>query len=184
MGRVPDVRRCISMDLKEPGNVLFLVGTTRAEFGGSHHHLVTNGAGGAIPLVDQTAAPLIFAKLHEAIVRGLVRACHDLSEGGLAVTLAEMAFAGEIGADVTHLKNAGELSDVELLFSESPSRFVIEVPASKAAETRELFADVPLAEIGGTVKEKRLRVAGRDGEWLLWSPLEKLKEAWQKPLRW
>jgi phosphoribosylformylglycinamidine synthase subunit PurSL len=183
MGRVADVRRCVSMDLKEPGNVLFLVGTTGAELGGSHYGLVTKEIGGAVPSIDAALAPRIFAKVHEAIAGGMVRSCHDLSEGGLAVSLAEMAFAGEIGADVTSLP-AGSLGDVEMLFAESPTRFLLEVPAGKTAAVRQLFGNLPLAEIGRTVREKRLRIAGRSGEWLLWTPLDKLKEAWQKPLRW
>jgi phosphoribosylformylglycinamidine synthase len=182
MGRIADVRRCVSMDLKEPGNVLFLVGTTGPEFGGSHYSLVTGQIGGAIPAIDPAKAPRIFAKVHEAIVAGLVRSCHDLSEGGLAVALAEMAFAGEIGADVTNLAS-GSRSDDEMLFAESPTRFVIEVPAAKAAALKQTFAELPLVEIGRTVREKRLRIAGRNGEWLLWTPLDKLKEAWQAPLR-
>jgi phosphoribosylformylglycinamidine synthase subunit PurSL len=182
MGRVADVRRCVSMDLKEPGNLLFLVGTTGPELGGSHYRLVTDQTAGPVPALDPATAPRIFARVHEAITSGLVRSCHDLSEGGLAVALAEMAFAGEIGADVTNLA-AGSRTDVEMLFAESPTRFVLEVPAAKAATLKKMFGDLPLAEIGRTVKEKRLRIAGRNGEWLLWTPLEKLKEAWQAPLR-
>src|SRR5262249_4065172 len=97
LGRVPDVRRCVTMDLKEPGNALYLVGTTREEVGGSHYPLVHGLSGGTVPVVDQQLAPRIFRALHEAIRQGKVRACHDLSEGGLAVAAAEMAFAGGVG---------------------------------------------------------------------------------------
>jgi phosphoribosylformylglycinamidine synthase len=184
LGRVPDVRRCVTMDLKEPGNRLLLVGTTRDEMGGSHYHLVTGRAGGTVPAPDLARAPALFARLHEAIRRGLVRACHDLSEGGLAAALAEMAFAGGVGADVTALGAAGPLPDEVLLFSESATRFVIEVMPANVSAVRECFGDVPLAAIGETVKEPRLRIAGAGGEWLVWAPLADLKEAWQKPLRW
>src|SRR5262249_49353304 len=94
LGRVPDVRRCVSMDLKEPGNLLFLVGLPREEMGGSHSHLVHGLGGGEPPRVDLTLAPRLFQRLHAAIQDGLVRACHDLSEGGLAAAVAEMATAG------------------------------------------------------------------------------------------
>ncbi|MCI0685187.1 MAG: AIR synthase-related protein, partial [Gemmataceae bacterium] len=189
LGRVADVRRCVSMDFKEAGNVLFLAGVTRAELGGSHYHLVTGRSGGQVPQVDQPTAPRMFAKVHEAIQRGLARSCHDLSEGGLAAALAEMAFAGGIGADVTNLAAAnlaaaGALPDDVLLFSESPTRFVLEASPAKAQALRDLFAGVPLAHIGQTVKDQRLRIAGASGEWLVWSTLADLKEAWQKPLRW
>jgi phosphoribosylformylglycinamidine synthase subunit PurSL len=185
MGQVPDVRRCVTMDLKEPGNELYLVGVTRDELGGSHYHLVTGRTGGSVPRVDLERAPRIFAAVHAAIAKGLVRACHDPSEGGLAIALAEMAFAGGVGADVTDLKAAGPgLSDTARLFSESPTRFIMEVRPADAAALRAVFTGLPLARIGTTVKEPRLRIAGENGEWLIWSKLDDLKEAWQKPLRW
>jgi phosphoribosylformylglycinamidine synthase len=184
LGRVPDVRRCVTMDLKEPGNHLLLVGETRDEMGGSHYHLVTGRNGGTVPRPDVTRAPIIFARLHDVVRRGLVRSCHDLSEGGLAVALAEMAFAGGVGADVTGLSALGSLSDEVLMFSETPTRFVIEVSPANVTAVRESFGEVPLFDIGRTVKENRLRIAGTKGEWLLWAQLADLKEAWQKPLRW
>jgi phosphoribosylformylglycinamidine synthase len=182
LGRVPDVRKCVTMDLKEPGNHLYLVGTTKDELGGSHFHLVTEQGGGTVPRVDLAVAPRIFAALHAAITSGCVRSCHDLSEGGLAVALAEMAFAGGVGVDVTALP--GDFSDDVKLFSESCSRFLVEVKPERAAAFEACFAGLPLAKIGVTVSEARLRIAGKDGEWLVWIPLAELKEAWQKPLRW
>src|SRR5205823_7101702 len=120
LGRVPDVRRCVTMDLKEPGNRLYLIGTTKDEMGGSHYHLVNGIAGGVPPEVDLDLAPRIFHKLHEAIRQGLVRACHDLSEGGLATAVAEMAFAGGLGADLTDsAADARQVSDYVALFAES-----------------------------------------------------------------
>ena len=106
IGQVDDVARCVTMDLKEPGNLLYLVGTTRDELGGSHYSLLPPGEGqgmravGNVPQLDPHTAKKIFAAMHQAIQAGLVRACHDLSEGGLAVAAAEMAFAGGFGADI------------------------------------------------------------------------------------
>jgi phosphoribosylformylglycinamidine synthase len=192
LGRVPDVRRCVSMDLKEPGNALLLIGATRDEMGGSHYHLIHRHEGGQVPRVDVRLAPLVFRGLHQAMQRGLVRSCHDLSEGGLAVAVAEMAFAGGVGADVTgmlgkalHGQEAPELPDEALLFSESATRFVVEVKPADVAAVAECFgAEVPVWGIGKTVKEPRLRIAGGDSEWVVWAQLADLKEAWQKPLRW
>lgn len=185
LGLVPDVRQCVTMDLKEPGNTLLLVGTTRAELGGSHYNLVTGTRGGAVPTVDVARTPAIFANVHEAIRRGLVRSCHDLSEGGLAVALAEMCFAGGVGADVTQLAAVGDHPEDVLLFSESPTRFVLEIAPANVPALQALFgADVPLTVLGQTVKEPRLRIADRAGSWLIWAPLDSLKEAWQKPLAW
>jgi phosphoribosylformylglycinamidine synthase len=184
LGFVPDVRRCVTMDLKEAGNLLYLVGLTKDEMGGSHYHLIHGLTGGVPPQVDAGRAPALFAKLHEAIQRGLIRSCHDLSEGGLAVALAEMAFAGGIGADVTGACSPERLSDTAALFSESATRFVIEVTPPNAAALESCLKDAPLSRIGQTCKEARLRIAGRTGEWLVWEQLDALKEAWRKPLRW
>ncbi len=184
LGRVPDVRACMTMDLKEPANDLYLVGLTRDELGGSHLHLVAGRGGGVPPTPDLTQAPKLFAAVHRAIADGLVRACHDLSEGGLAVAVAEMAFAGGVGADVTDLPGAAGLSDEARLFSESTTRFLIEAKPEFAERLRACFAGLPFAKVGTTTAEPRLRIVGSNGEWLIWAKLADLKEAWQRPLRW
>jgi phosphoribosylformylglycinamidine (FGAM) synthase-like enzyme len=186
LGHVADARKCVTMDLKEAGNELYIVGVTRNELGGSHHHVVTGQTGGAVPRVDLQFAPKVFAAVHAAIRGGFVRACHDLSEGGFAVALAEMAFAGGLGADITGLaKMPGEqIDDTARLFSESTTRFLVEVKPEVAAEFERCLANVPFARVGVVSKEPRVRVAGANAEWLLWVKLADLKEAWQKPLRW
>ena len=182
LGRVPDARLCVTMDLKEPGNVLYLVGATKDEMGGSHYHLLGGLSGGAVPRPDLEQAPRLFARMHQAIAQALVRSCHDASEGGLAVAMAEMAFAGGVGADLTSAGAPG-LPDEVALFAESTTRFLVEVEAERASDFEALFAGLPLTRLGVTVKEPRLRIAGASGEWLVWAGLDQLKEAWQKPLR-
>jgi len=185
LGRIEDVRRCITMDLKEPGNLLFLIGSTKDEMGGSHYNLVNRLEHGLPPEVDLNLAPAIFIKLHEAIERGLVRSCHDLSEGGLAVAAAEMAFAGNIGADLTYApRTPAPMTDDIELFSESTTRFLVEVAPAQVHSLKECFVNLPLAEIGKTCSEPRLRIAGTAGEWIVTAKLGELKEAWQKTLRW
>jgi phosphoribosylformylglycinamidine synthase len=183
LGIVPDVRQCVTMDLKQPESHLYLVGATRDELGGSHFHLVTNREGGEVPVVDVATAPKIFAQLHAAIRQGLIRSCHDLSEGGLAVAAAEMAFAGNLGADILRPSGTENLSDEAFLFSESPTRFLLEVAPEHAERLEACFSGLPLYGIGKTCKQPRLRITGKDGAWIVWTPLDQLKEAWQKPLR-
>jgi phosphoribosylformylglycinamidine synthase len=93
-----------------------------------------------------------------------------------------MCFAGGIGADLTGLP--GNLPDDAKLFSESPSRFLVEVKPEHASAFEACFAGVPVARVGVTLSDARLRIAGANGEWLVWVKLATLKEAWQKPLRW
>src|SRR5262249_46407462 len=100
IGPVDDVRSCVTMDLKQPGNILMLLGQTRNELGGSIWSHVYSEGGGRCPRVDLKLGPRSMAAVHAAIKRGLLASCHDLSEGGLAVALAEMAFSGGFGAEV------------------------------------------------------------------------------------
>ena len=103
------------------------------------------------------------------------------------MAIAEMAFAGGIGVDVTELDRlpgAEGLSDQQRLFSESTTRFLVEVRPENAAAFEACFGGLPIIRVGVTVSEPRLRVAGSNKEWLIWVKLNELKEAWQKPLRW
>ena len=187
IGQVPDVRKCVTMDLKEPGNILYLVGTTRLELGGSHWAMVRGLTGGRCPRVDGQAARGTFRAIHRAIGRGLVRSCHDLSEGGLAVALAEMALAGGLGVEarLDGIPGPAEVRHpAALLFSESPTRFVLEVrPEDAASLEASMGRGVPLGRIGEVVPVQWLVVHG-DGQALIDSPLTHLKNAWQSPLRW
>jgi phosphoribosylformylglycinamidine synthase len=182
MGYVPDVRNCVSMDLKEAGNLLYLLGTTTDAVAGSFLHRLTGAAGGSVPRPDLTLAPRLFAGLHRAITGGLVRSCHDLSEGGLAVAIAEMAFAGGLGADLTSHGGAGH-DDLTALFAETPTRFVLELKPSNAAALEAALTGLPLVKLGSVVAQPRVRIAGGNGEWAIWASLEELREAWQAPLR-
>lgn len=185
LGIVPDVRRCTTMDLKKAGNLILVVGATKAEMGGSHFNLVTCSTGGAIPKPDAASASILFNRVHQAISRGLVRSCHDASEGGLAVALAEMAFSGGLGADVDFAKiPAGrELSLVERLYSESCSRFILEVKASDLTEIQSALADSANAVVGEVTSAPRYKIH-LGGELLVDESLEELKKTWRSPLEW
>ncbi|MCA9179910.1 MAG: phosphoribosylformylglycinamidine synthase, partial [Planctomycetales bacterium] len=195
MGQVADVRRCVTMDLKAPGNRLYLVGLTRNELGGSHFSLVKQLTGGDVPRVDATVASATFRQLHQAIQGGLVRACHDLSEGGLAVAIAEMAFAGGWGATlwldgVPMDEVASGQQNLVALFAESNTRFLCEVPDAHAAAFEKAFDDLPLGLVGRVTDRPQLLIyanmsaATQQSSPVLQAQLADLKEAWQKPLRW
>ena len=187
MGQVPDVRKCVTMDLKEPGNALFLVGLTCDERGGSHWSMVRGLSGGRVPRVKKGTGRPIFRAAHAAISRGLVRSCHDLSEGGLAVALAEMAMAGGLGVDASLDRMAydGDVAKPDArLFSESPTRFVFEVRPDLVSSFEEVFQGLDCATIGRVVEDPRLVVRGLPGKPLIDAPLSALKDAWQAPLRW
>jgi phosphoribosylformylglycinamidine synthase len=182
MGQVDDVSKCVTMDLKNPGDLLYLVGETKNELGGSHFALVNGLEGGDVPTVDPAMARATFAAVHAVIDAGLVAACHDLSEGGVAVAVAEMAFAGGLGVDVQLNSTAGErLPPAAWLFSESNTRLLCEVSPADADAFEARFAGVPLAKIGMVAGEPRVRVAC--GSASIDADLATLKESWKRPLR-
>ncbi len=184
---VHDVRRCVTMDLKAPGNALYLLGTTYPEFGGSHYLKLFDLIGMTVPEVRVAAARELMRKLHSAIEAGLVRACHDLSEGGLAVSAAEMAFAGEVGLtlDLQSVQYEGPEKfrrDSLLLFAESNSRFLCEVEPADAEQFEHCMHGAALAKVGETIDGERFVASGIDASTLIDAALSELKAAWQTPL--
>jgi phosphoribosylformylglycinamidine synthase len=143
--------------------------------------------GDRVPALDAAQGRQAAGAVARAIAEGLVRAAHDCSEGGLAAALAEMAFAGEVGARVS-LAAVPVSKDVErddeILFSESQARYVLEVPPANAKALEERLAGLPWAKIGETVETRRLVITGRGGTVAIDEGLEELKKAWQCPLRW
>jgi phosphoribosylformylglycinamidine synthase len=198
IGQIADVSRAVTMDLKHAGDVLYQVGLTKDELGGSHLALIENLTGGQVPKVNPQLAKATFAALHKAIELGFVRACHDLSEGGLAVAAAEMAFAGGLGArifleqapnnlDVAAMADSVERLNAILLFAESNTRFLCEVPQDSVGHFESTLGDIPHAAIGEVVAEPKLQIVNYDPAnpfHVIDAGIAELKETWQKPLRW
>lgn len=162
LGIVPDVAHTATTDLKAPGNVLYLLGETRAEWGGSVYDDLHGLSSASVPQPYPRPLERLRA-LHRAIRGGLVRACHDLSEGGLAVALAEMVIGGGLGAavDLAAVPTAEPLSLASLLFAESLGRFLVEVAPEHAAAFEAMLAGQPFARIGMVTATPRLTI--RDG---------------------
>jgi len=185
IGLVEDVHRCVTMDVKEAGNLLFIVGLTKNELGGSHYYRLFNQLGSSVPKVDIKTAAETARRISAAIDKGLVRSCHDCSEGGLAAALAEMAFAGGLGieADLRGLPLSDDCTQTAAqLFSESSSRYIVEVTPDSYHSFAELMLNLPFGQIGRVVEDKRLRIADQKQKTVIDQPLDTLKAAWQKPL--
>ena len=180
---VPDVAHACSMDWKGAGHELVLVGESGPELGGSHLARLLGEAGAEVPPVDLARAPRILAAVHAAIARGLVLACHDLSEGGLAVAAAEMAFGGGVGAelDLARLPVRGAPDVARRLFGQAASRFLLEVEPAQIPALHALLKDLPHARLGRTAAHAELVVTD-GGRPVLREPLAALRAAWLAPL--
>ena len=175
------------MDLKTAGNPVYLVGETKRELGGSHYYQLLGAVGNDVPKVDAKTSKRSMLALSKATSKRLVRACHDLSEGGLAVAAAEMAFAGGLGLalNLKDVPTDGKCSRSDLvLFSESNSRFLVEVDKSKAAEFEKTMKGVVCAHVGEVTGTGRVVIHGLERGHVVDEDIKDLKSAWQKPLAW
>ena len=187
MSLVDDIDKCVTMDLKKPGNLLFVVGRTNNEMGGSHYYKIHGALGANVPRLDLELAPRIAKRLAAAIAEGLVASCHDCSEGGLAVALAEMAFAGGLGveADLRGLPRSRDCSRTDAqLFSESNSRYVVEVTPDNYDAFAKRMLNLPFGQIGAVVAEPKLKIKAQDGKSIVDADIDILKQAWQRTFNW
>ncbi|MCU0726334.1 MAG: phosphoribosylformylglycinamidine synthase subunit PurL [Planctomycetes bacterium] len=182
---IEDVRKAVTMDLKSAGNDLFVLGETLDELGGSHWLLVRGEEGGEVPMVRPETALNTFAAVEEAIAAGFVRACHDLSEGGLAVALAESSFAGGLGVEIDLgpvPRSSGLDRDEVLLFSESQSRFIVETEPRHRPAVEKLFSRTAAARIGRVTAGGRVVIHGLAGQPIIDETIEDLRDAFRAPL--
>jgi phosphoribosylformylglycinamidine synthase len=178
IGIIPDTTKAVTMDLKQPGNLLYLVGDFAPVFGGSHFSLLTSHFSlDPVPLLS-SRTPAIYVSLHAAIKSGFIRSCHDLSEGGLAVAAAEMCIGGRLGLDL----DLGPRDPVRCLFGETTGCLLAEVAPENAAAFERQFASQPISKLGHVTEEPVLS-ASANQQLLFTLPVSSLVTAWNTPLQ-
>jgi phosphoribosylformylglycinamidine synthase len=184
LGKIADVRKAVTMDCKAPGDLVYVVGMTYEEMGGSEYFALHGSIGNQVPQVRAGEAKRLYQKLHTAIMKGTVASCHDCSDGGMGVALAESAFAGGFGMDLDLRKVPAEgiERDDFLLFSESQSRFVVTINPEKKDAFLAIMKGTPLEGIGRVTKGNQFIVTGLKGKKIIQADIYKLKEVWQRTL--
>jgi phosphoribosylformylglycinamidine synthase len=201
IGIVPALSRVVTMDAKQPGNVLLLIGETTGDMGGSHYEQVTGITGSPVPRVDISAGPRTAHAVAQCIADGLVASAHDCSDGGMLVAVAEMLIATTSGAGAASLNDLlgrsrenpplgaeltvdpASLEAHELAFSEGPSRYVLEVRPGDVQRVRTVLRD------HGGVRATALGTLNAGGR-LVWQradldhAVRDLADAWLAPLDW
>jgi len=190
-GIVKDVRRCVTMDAKQAGNLLVMVGETTGNLGGAHLWLVLQSNNNKISDIDRLIvpqtnlelAPRLAEGVADLIEKGFVKSAHDCSEGGVLVAAAEMAFAGKVGLDIDLSElptGIHHLDQFTKAFAESTSRYLLEVKQGDLKQVSQLLDDLPFAVIGEFNTSDRFT-----GESLqLDVSLDELVETWRAPLDW
>lgn len=180
MGITDDVRRSQTSDFKAAGDKVYLVGATRGEMGATSYEKIRNAAYSEVPAVDTATALPLYKRMASAISGGLVKSCHDLSDGGLATAAAESALAGRLGCvlNLDAVKEAAGFETARLLFCETPSRFLVSVAPEKAAEFEKTMAGSVCACLGTVTAGDTVEMT-RGGKTVLNLSLSDVETAWK-----
>ena len=185
IGKINDVRKAVTMDVKRSDDRIYVLGMTKDELGGSEYYASLGFIGNDVPRVNAQSARKLYIALEKAINKGVVASCHDCSDGGLGVALAESAFSGGLGMTIELAKVPVEnirRSDT-ILFSESQSRFVVTVAPENVGRFEAILEGNVFADVGVVTEQHDFTVM--DGEKaVLCAGIDELKDAWQKTLRW
>ncbi|UAL07843.1 MAG: phosphoribosylformylglycinamidine synthase subunit PurL [Candidatus Methanogranum gryphiswaldense] len=174
-GLIDDLRKAITADMKKVGSCLYIVGETKDEMGASLLFRKFGGKEGQVPAVDIPHLRAVMDKLLDAMDKGLVMSCHDCSDGGLAVAVAEMCISGQIGAEVD-LTALGDLDMKVKLYSESNSRWIVEIDGKKADRFETILGDD--AKCIGISKGDTLKIKGTK----IAIPISEMRKAWNDPI--
>jgi phosphoribosylformylglycinamidine synthase len=184
VGITPDVSRCVTSDFKAGGDAVYLLGKTGAHMGESLFFRKYGGISTRVPEVSPRRNMAVYRAYFRALQHDMVSSGHDLSEGGLAVSVAECCIAGECGVeiDLGKLTESASLTDEELLFSESCGRILVTVRLECERDFIDIFKGLIVQRIGTTRGEKTLLVRGKRGETLCSIDVQELKQRYREPL--
>ena len=183
IAKIPKYYLAQTMDVKNPGDLVYILGITKEELAGSEYFNLLGIKGGKIPQPDPHLNKKVYLKLRDAIYWGLIESAHDLSDGGLGVALSEKAFSGGYGimVDLSSVPYEGESREDYLLFSESAGRILVTVKKEKMRDFEKLMIGIPCALIGEVIAEPILLIKGLDGRVIIKEDIKELKRVWQEP---
>ncbi|MCX6815068.1 MAG: AIR synthase-related protein [Candidatus Aenigmarchaeota archaeon] len=178
--KVPDILNSVTMDVKNPGDIVYVLGTTKDELGGSEFYRMQGAYGLNIPKVAAGKSLSLYKRLHRAMQQNLVNSCHGCYDGGLAVSAAQSAFAGGYGMDIDlgKIPMKGVSSDDRTLFSQSQGRFVVTV-SPEDVESFEKTMKGECARVGNVRNDDYFRVKGLNGRYIIKEDIGELKHAWK-----
>lgn len=180
---VDDIRLCITMDAKLPGDVVYVLGETRDELGGSEYYQMMGSVGLNVPKVNVEELLPSYLALHSSIKDELISSCHAVTRGGLGVHLAMAAIAGGLGMEI-HLKDIPAttgLTASHILYSESCGRFILTVPPEKQEAFEYKFPGIKLGRVGVTTESPRFTIKDSTNRAIIDKDITELKSAWKEP---
>lgn len=187
-GTIEDTARAVTTDFKSAGDFVYIIGETADELGGSEYCSMQGHTGKNVPIVDLAKNLAAYKKLHKAMEKGLVASAHDISDGGIAVALAECCIGGAIGCEANFNSvmisegSEGARHD-KLLFSESAGRFIVSVSPKCAPDFEQAMKGAAHSRIGTVSDDGILKIFGVHGI-LVDEKVENLEKAFKKTITW
>ena len=181
MGIIDDAGKAVTTDFKNTGDKIYILGNTNGELGGTFFEKLSGKTLGSAPSVDTQTALSTYKKLSSAIQKRLVASCHDLSDGGLAVALAESTLGGMSGSEISIDNLPGSSADEEarLLFCESPSRFIVSVSPEKAEDFESIMEGSPYKLVGQTTDTDKM-IIRKNGKTVIESSIDAISKSWKR----
>jgi phosphoribosylformylglycinamidine synthase II len=180
---VIDITMCVTMDSKLPGDIVYVLGQTKDELGGSEYYQMMGSVGLNVPKVDIEELWPQYLALHEAIKEGLISSCHAVTRGGLGVHLAMVAMAGGLGMEIRlkHVPAESGLTATQLIYSESCGRFIITVAPEKKEDFEEKFSGMKLGRVGLITESPAFVITDVTEKTIIHEDITELKASWMKP---
>lgn len=180
---VTDIRKCVTMELKVPGDLVYILGKTGDELGASEYYQMMGWIGLNVPKVEAENVIPLYQALYQAIQDGLVASCHAVGRGGLGVHLALSAIGGSLGMDIdlSSVPAEEKISNTRLLYSESAGRFIVTIDPKNKETFEDIMDGLDYACIGRVTEAHILQVTGMDGKIIIKEKIGDLKDAWKEP---
>ena len=177
---IPDLRRVVNLDFKKPGDLVYLVGATLPELGGSEFYELLGYVGLSVPQVHSQEFLSCYRAMSRAISDQILASCHGIYRGGLGVHLALCSLAGGLGVEADLGEMLAAFPTHATLYSESAGRFLVTVAPSQRRQFEEILQGQPI-HLLGEVRPERTFSLKSQGRTLLTVTLDELKEAWTRP---
>jgi phosphoribosylformylglycinamidine synthase II len=183
IAKMPDISKAVTLDAKRSRDLVYVLGTTHKELGGSEYFAMRGFTGNAVPKVDAKSAIRLYEAVSKATAAGLCHSLHTPAIGGLGVGFAKIAIGGELGLNVelSKIPTSEEMGFDELLFSESNSRFIATVPPDRFGDFERLFIGLPCACVGRVTRDPVLTFT-HEGEFEAELELDAITSAYRDTL--
>jgi phosphoribosylformylglycinamidine synthase len=179
VAKIEDVRKTTTAEFKMPGDLIYILGTTYNELGGSEFYQLFGELGENVPKVRREKVKTLYRSLMKAQEERMLESCHDISDGGTAVALAESSFGGGLGAEI-FLDGFDDLPLNAILFSESHSRFIVSVKQENQQRLEELFPKTAI--FLGKVRNDQRFLISKAEEIIIDLEVNDLLQAWERDL--